>query len=845
MVCLLAACLLQLAAQTIPPVPASSTPTRQDAAETLYLQLGSVGLDRANVYRVRDFTLDRGPLHITLDDGTIAFTQEVAGHVTGAFFEGDGEVLLVPPDQGERASMALFTGAAILEERFVSAYFRFNDETFEQMKPALSAAESVEEFVSQWDEAAHNLAGADALRLFMTFSHYLPAQGGATATDSPTSTDRDDQLLHARLQSRKLGTFDLYFDSNAPEQISAGQLKTANDISYYDVWTSFSWRPAGKPTKEIGGITEEGGASDAIHISDCRIRAEIKPPTELKAEAWLQLEARRGGSRAILFELSRSLHIDRVEANGEVVDFIHNPAIEGTQLARRGNDVVAIVLPEPLRAGERLRLHFVYEGEVLSEAGSGLLYVGARGIWYPNRGLSMTNFDLEFHYPPEWTLVATGKRVEAAPGVTGSTNAGGEQVTRWVSERPLPVAGFNLGRYTKVVAEAGKVTVETYAASGMEREFPKGQEAVILPGPPLPQGLPEQPVIITSRTPAPVQHAQAVASASARAIGAFARWYGPYPYSDLALTQMPGALSQGWPGLIFLSSYSFLTKEEQSQLHMSAVDMTLNDQVVMHETAHQWWGDLVMWSSYRDQWMVEALANYSSLMLLEAADPARFRAVMESYRDDLLRKNPQGVPLKDAGPVTLGTRLSCSQFPGGYDAISYGRGTWLFHMLRYMLRDAEVERTGTASSKDPEEEPFVKTLRTVRERYAGKAITTRELLRAFEDELPASLWYEGRKSLDWFYENWVSGTAIPQIELRGVKYTPKANATLVSGTILQKDAPKDLVTSVPVYAVRGGQARLLGRVFADGPETPFRLSAPDGTRKIVLDVNQTLLARVK
>ncbi len=42
------------------------------------------------------------------------------------------------------------------------------------------------------------------------------------------------------------------------------------------------------------------------------------------------------------------------------------------------------------------------------------------------------------------------------------------------------------------------------------------------------------------------------------------------------------------------------------------------------------------------------------------------------------------------GPVTLGNRLSCSQFPTGYEAISYGRGTWLLHMLRNMMRDART-----------------------------------------------------------------------------------------------------------------------------------------------------------
>ena len=39
--------------------------------------------------------------------------------------------------------------------------------------------------------------------------------------------------------------------------------------------------------------------------------------------------------------------------------------------------------------------------------------------------------------------------------------------------------------------------------------------------------------------------------------------FGPYPYSSLALTQMPGDVSQGWPSLIFLSSFSFLTPQEK------------------------------------------------------------------------------------------------------------------------------------------------------------------------------------------------------------------------------------------------------------------------------------------
>jgi len=78
-----------------------------------------------------------------------------------------------------------------------------------------------------------------------------------------------------------------------------------------------------------------------------------------------------------------------------------------------------------------------------------------------------------------------------------------------------------------------------------------------------------------------------------------------------------------------------------------------------------------------------------------------------------------------------------------------------------------------------------------------------------------------------------------------VKYTPKPGGTTVSGVIVQKGGPQDLVTPVPVYAVVGGKSVLLGRVFGDTPETPFRLAGPPDTKKIVLDPNQTLLTSPK
>jgi len=829
------------------------TPPPLNSAENLYRQLRTVSLSKQRVFRLRDVSIDRAAFHITVNDGTIAFTEDVAGRVTGAFFEGDGDILLSPPNQYERASMALFTGGAILEERFVSAYFRFNDDTYAQLRPSLVPSDDAEAFVQQWNQTAQNLAEGDALRLLMTLSRFLPAPGPAVEASAPPagSSDEEDQFLHVRLQGLRLGTFDLYFDSYAPEQISAGQLKTVEGASYYDVWTSFSSSKTNGSMEAVNATLSEGGNADTIAIPHYKIRVAIKPPTQIDAEALLQLEVRRGGQRAVAFELSRSLQITQVQADGHPVEFIHNPAVEGTQRARQGNDLVAVVFPQPLRTGQKLELRFVYGGEVLSEAGKGLLYVGARGTWYPNRGLVMSNFDLEFRYPAGWTLVATGKRTEtessSSPGdpSTGTISVAGEQVSRWVSERPIPIAGFDLGKYERVAAHAGEVTVEAYATSSMERGFPKPAVSGMIPNAPGP-GLSRLPGTVAPSAPSPARNAQMVAATSAHAIEFFSHRFGPFPYSDLKLVQMPGGLSQGWPGLVFLSSMAFLTAEEKSELHLTQLERTLISQVIAHETAHQWWGDLVMWSGYRDQWIVEALANYSSMMVLETENPAQFRAVMEKFKDDLLEKNKAEVRLMEDGPVTLGTRLSCSQFPNGYEAISYGRGTWLFHMLRVMMRDAErtssarAHGNGKAGQTD---EPFVRVLRRLRERYQGKPITTRELLQAFEEELPPSLWYEHHKSLEWFYEGWVNGTAIPRLELHGVKYSDNPGSTTISGVILQKDAPDNLVTSVPLYASVGGKMVLLGQVFADGPETAFHVSAAPGARKAVLDPDQTLLTR--
>jgi hypothetical protein len=228
---------------------------------------------------------------------------------------------------------------------------------------------------------------------------------------------------------------------------------------------------------------------------------------------------------------------------------------------------------------------------------------------------------------------------------------------------------------------------------------------------------------------------------------------------------------------------------------------------------------------------------------LEDEDPVTFRRLMEYFRSRLLEKGRYGELVHQAGGVTLGTRLHSSRFPAGYDVIAYGRGTWLFHMLRHMLRDAAAAGQKRPPAADPDA-LFFGVLRQLQQKFQSRSLSTREMQQAFEEALPPSLHFEGQRSLDWFFEHWVEGTAMPELTLARVKITPRSGQTVATGVIEQKNAPALLVTPVPVYAsIPGKEPVFLGRVFADSAETSFRFTVPRGTKRLLLDPHRTLLTR--
>lgn len=801
----------------------ASAPESSASVLPLYKALRTVRLDSSKVFKIRDGAIDRDDLHIFLNDGIVVFTQAVEGHITGMYFDGDGEILVRPPNRTEKLSLGLFTKEGVLDDHFTHAYFRFNDDVFHELQPSLRPPTDMEiPPLTQFDEAAERLADLDALRLLTTYT-------SGPAKDEQGRTLMADRFLHARLGGSSLGTYDAFYDTRSTEQITVGQLSHVGGYSYYDLWMSFTSRRV-RDGKADG--VPPLRAADSIHAENFKISADIHIPSELAADAMVELKVKQGGPRVLFFELSHTLKLKSVTLNDAPIEWLQNEAIEGTQLARRGNDFVTVVLPKPCEPGETLRLRFQYEGSVLSDAGGGLLYVGAHGNWYPNRGLTPSNYDLQFTYPAGWTLVATGEK-------QGETDKGGLKVSTWKSQKPFPVAGFNLGQYVEAEEKSASTEIEAFATRGVEKDFPSSQTYSIerrtdpWSGPKL-----EEITVPLKLNPAATT--KTIAQDAAKTIQFYDKMLGPYPFPSLKLTQFPGPDSQGWPGLIYLSSYAFLTPEQRESLGMSDFVKTFFGTLVLrHEVAHMWWGHEVFWSTYRDQWLSEALANYSALMMTEQDEPAKFRIIMDGYRHRLLSKR-EGRELYDAGPVTLGVRLNSSKFPDAYEAIAYGRGTWLIHMLRCMLDDGT--RTSRTRNKVSGDELFLQVLRSVLKKHRDTGITNDDLRRAFEEVWPESLRFEGRRSLDWFFDGWVNGTAVPALELSAVRFSGQGAEGYVSGVIHQKDAPDDLVTSVPVYAQAGEKFEYLGRVFAVGEETRFRLRARGG-RKIVLDPFHTILTR--
>jgi hypothetical protein len=794
----------------VPFLPAS--PAAETSPRERFTALNALRLDSEHVYKLSAedrIQLRQGDLLISFERGRLCFFQPFEGRVTGFVFSGLAHTLALPRERVEKQQMARFLGTPVLDQLFVSLYARFSDDSaddlFGQLRRASLKPAPDETFTDRWLPQLERLNAVHSLRIL----------------DEKYSTN-PRHFFHAGIDGIQTGPFDVLVDHSRAENFLIGQLRIVNKTPFYDVWTSYA----------LPGFTPPRLPFDASHyVIDTTIRSD----NSLEGDASIDFRALTTGEGMLAVQLARALKVDNITtASGEKLLFFQNEGLSDQETVARGDDTLFIFLPHTTRTGDNFTLHFHYRGNVIENYGNSVLFVSARESWYPHLGdaSKFARYDLTFHWPKHLRLVATGDKSD-------EHDDGDFRVGTWKSALPVPEAGFNLGEYAFASISSNNHTVDVYANKLLEQAIlgrlsPPMIE--IAPRFPAAAGPIAPTIVLPPLAPSPADALKSLAREVDTSISFYEKYSGPFPFRHLAVSQIPGTFGQGWPGLLYLSTYAFLPAEAQERAGVNSINQeAFTDIMAVHEVAHQWWGNVVGWSSYRDQWIDEGMAVYLALLFADSQKtPDRtLHTWLDRYRKRLLTKSPESdLAPADVGPVVMGSRLSSSKSMDAYDVVVYSKGAWIYHMLREMLRQP--------NSRD-QDERFVTLLRTLVTNYAQRALSTEDLQREVEAVMTPKMALEGGHSMEWFFEQYVRGTGVPHYR---VEFSTRRieKGFQVRGKLIQSGVPRSFIAPVPIYISTGGaRSVLLGTVVTSGEETPFTFRSQIEARKLLIDPRMTLL----
>jgi hypothetical protein len=530
--------------------------------------------------------------------------------------------------------------------------------------------------------------------------------------------------------------------------------------------------------------------------------------------------------RVLAFDLSGRMQVSGVRINGEEAEVYRRDSLRSDLLRASGSVMFLVVPPEPLEVGRSYEIAFEHEGDVVSEAGNKVYYVGGRGNWYPRYGIDFARYDITFTYPARLQLVFPGDIKE-------DKTEGQERRTRRVTPAPVRIAGFNLGEYESAKATRGGLTVEVYANRTVEAALAPRREVVVLPPPSLPaqprrgppNARPEMVALPPPPVPDPTERLATLATEIAGGYEYFASHFGPPTLPTLMVSPIPGTFGQGYPGLVYLSTMSYLDPKDRPANARDSGQQTFFSEILhAHETAHQWWGNVVAPASMQDEWLLEALANYSALLYLEKRKGGKAAAaVLDAYREQLLKKDEQGRLFDSAGAILLGQRLQNSVSSGAWRTIVYGKGTWIVHMLRRRLGD----------------EKFWQLLGEVARKYRYKPITIAEFQQMAASYLPPR---SEDPKLERFFEHWVEGTGIPEVTMT-TSVKGKAPRVQLTATVTAREIDERSAVSVPLQVqLTRGKAETHW-LLVGGDPTTLKLDLAAPPVKVALDPDYSVLRR--
>jgi hypothetical protein len=786
-----------------------TAPAGASDAQGVWNSLARPAFDPEKVASVTNLVIVRDRIKIVLDLGTIHFTQPVNGIVTGMVFSGQGHLQMSPPNQLEAQQLQFFSKETDMNHLFTEAAFTFTDKTFDEIaaKVQWGAAKAGNDDLL----AARLQAGED------TGAEFLPR-----LFKSVMDADRSkSEIFMAEMKTDDRGWVQAKFDASQPEEVSVGHWADAGGGRTFDVWMSF---PA-------GGRTSSQAFDVPFAKSDYLIRSfdmdvHVSSSAELAATAKVKVETQWPGERVMLFGLDSNLRIEKVsDDKGAALTFIQSH--ERKDRNQSYGEYVAVILPEPIQAKQSMVLTFQYSGKrAILSAGAGVYFPESYG-WYPSLLGTPTegdefagryDWDIHFHSPKKYVAIVTGNKVS-------ESTEGSDTVSEWKSDIPLGVAGFAYGDFKVYTEKVGDIEIQVYANKQADDQMAAIQK----------EAESMQDAALGQLTPASL--APTIGNEMGNALRTFIKYYGPFPYKQLAITSIPAGYGQGWPGLIYLSALTFLDKTQMAQLGLPPNNPRLTQFFRAHEASHQWWGHRVGWKSYHDQWLSEGFAQFSGNLYTQFRDNQKeYIGRLHADKQELFAKDEHGHIFDSVGSVWMGSRTSSSISFGAPEVLIYNKGGYVLGMLRMMMADTR--------SQDPDAR-FKAMLQDFCKTFDNKAASTEDFKAIAEKYMTPAMDLGGNHKLDWFFNQYVYGTGIPHYDFHYEAKNAGNGQWNVTGTIKRSGVPEPWMDNIPLFMEHNGQFVRVGLISAVQADTPFSFPVPQNPGKLQINSNEELLADIK
>ena len=752
-----------LAAQGPPSASAAATYMER------YLEITRLAPVPGQVADVNNLVLVRDAGRLTFGRGKLYLLSPVGGRTVGAVFRGEGRFTFTPGLPAEQARLRRFADSTVLDGPITEAVLLFADSTPEQIRAlTFGPGEIPGEVADRARDLVNSLKGEK--------------EGSFDGSViGPLLNGETNGLFAARVTRSRGDPVLFLYDPSVAEAVQlhrpVGRVRWG---SHWAVVTQFQPR---EPLPRSGGVWmyRERLRAPSYRV-ETRLSEALSANLGLAVSATVALVAEEPTGPWLCFSLHWKIDVDSARwGTGEPATFFK--ADDDGDLWVRAT--------RRMEPGDSLTLTIHYRGDLIDRYGN-FFYVSPFAAWYPvnAQGTSLATFDLTFHSPRQYPLVAIGELVDSAI-------AGNVRTTHWLTRRPTRSATFNLGLFeTYHVQHEGAPPLDIVWSDDAHRLL--RQEAA------------REGVFLSEQR----NMREAVAVDVSNSLGLFTSLFGAPASERFAVAEIPYSLGVSFPGMIYLSWSTFQVSEQDG----------FDEFFRAHEVAHQWWGNGVRSGTYRDAWLSEGLAEICGLWYLQAQRRrnTEYYRFLDRYRSDILTTR------QDAGPIWIGWRNSTPDVPRGYDVIVYEKGAWVFQMLRALMLDLGTMRA----------DRFTGLLRDYYRTFGGGVATTEDFQVLVERHVGAPM--------DWFFDQWVRGTAIPTYRVAWTSQPAEGGRFQVRLRVSQEGAPPDFRMPVLVSVDLGDQRTARFRVTVTGAQrdylSPFLPSEPRG---LVFNDLHSVLATVE